>query len=62
MAKCKFCDRGLANNKQVAFRCSNCGAVWCANGTCDGSYGKKQISRSNNALCQSCKKRGIIKV
>lgn len=59
MSRCYFCAKPLANSKQAAYRCGACSAVWCANGQCTGSYGKKQMSRSNDTLFQCCKQRAI---
>ena len=63
MSNCHYCSRPLSNNKQVAYRCSNCGTVWCANGNCIGSAGKPQHSRTSNSICQTCQKSGgLVKV
>ncbi len=62
MAKCQYCNANLPNNKPIAFRCTNCGTVWCSNGICVGSAGRKQMSRMENALCVVCQKRAITKV
>ncbi len=62
MANCQYCSHALPNNKAVAYRCSNCGTVWCANGTCKGSSGRPQVSRTSGALCQTCHKKGIEKI
>ncbi len=37
-------------------KCGTCGSVWCKNGNCPGTMGKRQGSRGNGALCQSCRK------
>jgi hypothetical protein len=60
MSNCQYCSRTLSNNKAVAYRCSNCNTVWCANGTCTGSSGRVQNSRTAAALCQTCQKAGCI--
>lgn len=58
MPKCPHCGGGVP----IRYRCVNCNSTWCPNGNCTGSSGKKQISRSNNALCQTCQKKGIQKI
>jgi len=60
MANCQHCNSPLSNNQAVAYRCSNCNTVWCANGNCDGSSGSKQTGRSPGALCLTCHKAGGI--
>jgi hypothetical protein len=63
MANCQYCKSVLSNNKAIAYRCTNCGTVWCANGVCSGSSGKKQSSRNPKSLCLTCQKTdGIVKV
>lgn len=37
-------------------KCNTCGSVWCKNGNCPGTMGKRQGSRVNGAVCQSCRK------
>lgn len=58
MANCQFCNSVLSNNKPISLRCSHCGAVWCANGNCSGSMGRKQSSRSPGLVFQVCRKSG----
>ena len=55
---CQYCKTGI----KLKYKCNSCGTVWCNNGMCNGSSGKKQISRSPNALCQTCRKKGIQKI
>jgi len=57
---CNFCNSVLPNNKAVHYRCKNCSTVWCNNGNCTGSSGKRQTGRTPGALCQSCMKAGGI--
>lgn len=60
MANCQYCNNSLSNNKVVAYRCGNCNTVWCANGTCAGSSGRRQMGRTPNSVCQTCQKSGFI--
>jgi len=63
MANCPYCNHSLPNNKAVAYRCINCNTVWCANGTCNGSSGVRQLSRTSHSMCQTCHNtKGIVKV
>jgi hypothetical protein len=62
MSNCQYCKSTLSNNKAIAIKCTNCNTVWCANGVCTGSSGRRQTSRSPGALCQTCQKKGIIAV
>jgi hypothetical protein len=55
---CPYCKPGI----KLKYKCKNCATTWCNNGMCNGSSGKKQISRSPNALCQTCRKKGIQKI
>ena len=60
MANCNYCNQGLSNGKAVAYRCGNCNSVWCANGMCTGSSGRRQSGRTSGALCLTCNKAGFI--
>ncbi|MDA9357270.1 hypothetical protein N9R34_00160 [Candidatus Thioglobus sp.] len=53
---CQYCKTG----NKLKYKCTNCDAVWCNNGQCSGSGGKKQISRNTNCVCQTCHKKGGI--
>ncbi len=55
---CPYCKTGI----KLKYKCTNCGAVWCNNGICPGSGGKKQISRHPNNTCMTCRKKGIQKI
>ena len=58
MAKCVH--GGCNGSGFPGAKCDTCASVWCKNGNCPGSHNKKQISRSNGATCQSCRKGKIL--
>ncbi len=62
MANCQYCSKTLSNNKQIAVKCDNCGTVWCADGQCTGSSGKKQSGRNNGSRCSVCQKDKTIRL
>jgi len=55
---CQYCKTGI----KLKYKCTNCLTVWCNNGQCLGSCGKKQQSRNPNALCNVCRKKAIQKI
>ena len=58
MPKCPHCSKGI----RLTHKCTICNTTWCNNGQCTGTAGKKQHSRSPNALCQTCRKKGVQKI